>query len=115
MHLYFLQEFSDLHGEALQVVANCMNDREAVQKIHEDGGLARLMDFVLIPNNPEIQSTAIKCLTRVAQSCKHTYKKVEHKKLLYHCTAITVFFCCFLFFYADGYECAFSGKPQSSP
>ncbi|XP_037549782.1 armadillo repeat-containing protein 3 [Nematolebias whitei] len=72
------KEFSDLHGEALQVVANCLSDREAVQQIHEDGGLARLMDFVLIPNNPEIQSTAIKCLTRVAQSSES--RKVLHEQ-----------------------------------
>lgn len=70
MFFYILQDFSDLHAEALQVVANCLCDSESVQLIQKDGGLTRLMDFLLTPNMPEIQSSAAKCITRVAQSCK---------------------------------------------
>lgn len=70
--LYFLQDFSDLHAEALEVVANCVSDSESLQLIHKDGGLTRLMEFVLTPNMPEIQSSAVKCIARVAQSCKRT-------------------------------------------
>lgn len=68
--LYILQNFSDLHAEVLQVVANCLCDGESVQLINKDGGLTRLMEFLLTPNMPEIQSSAVKCITRVAQSCK---------------------------------------------
>ncbi|XP_067342059.1 armadillo repeat-containing protein 3 isoform X2 [Channa argus] len=69
-------EFSDLHVEALQVVANCLCDSESVQLIHKGAGLTRLMDFVLTSNTPEIQSTAVKCITRVAQDS-------ENRKLLH--------------------------------
>lgn len=80
-YYYFFQEFSDLHIEALQVVANCLSDPEAVQQIHKGGGLERLMGFILTPNNPEIQSTAITCLSRVAQNCKHIYKKIDEHRI----------------------------------
>lgn len=64
---YILQNFRDLHAEALQVVANCLCECESV---HKDGGLTRLMEFLLTPNTPDIQSWAVKCIARVAQSCK---------------------------------------------
>lgn len=67
---YFFQDFHDLHAEALQVVANCLSDSKSLQVIHKGGGLTRLMEFVLTPNLPEIQSNAVKCIARVAQSCK---------------------------------------------
>uniref|UniRef100_A0A7N6AGX4 Armadillo repeat containing 3 n=1 Tax=Anabas testudineus TaxID=64144 RepID=A0A7N6AGX4_ANATE len=78
-HIYFyiLQDFSDLHAEALQVVANCLSDSESVQLIHKDGGLTRLMDFLLTPNMPEIQSNAVKCISRVAKSSEN--RKVLHE------------------------------------
>uniref|UniRef100_A0A3Q2U0F0 Armadillo repeat containing 3 n=1 Tax=Fundulus heteroclitus TaxID=8078 RepID=A0A3Q2U0F0_FUNHE len=63
-------DLADLHGEALHIVANCLRDGETLQLIHNDGGLARLMDFVLAPSTPAIQSTAVQCLSRVAQSCE---------------------------------------------
>ncbi|KAM4544134.1 armadillo repeat-containing protein 3 [Fundulus diaphanus] len=63
-------DLADLHGEALHTVANCLMDGETLQLIHNNGGLARLMDFVLAPSTPAIQSTAVQCLSRVAQSCE---------------------------------------------
>nr|XP_020465302.1 armadillo repeat-containing protein 3 isoform X2 [Monopterus albus] len=71
-----VQDFSDLHAEALQVVTNCLCDTESLQLLHRGGGLTRLMDFLLTPYRPEIQSTAIKCITRVAQGS-------ENRKLLH--------------------------------
>ncbi|XP_047205192.1 armadillo repeat-containing protein 3 isoform X2 [Girardinichthys multiradiatus] len=68
MDLLHNMHLTDLHAEALHVVANCLSDSETLQLIHNNGGLARLMDFVLTPQTPGIQSTAVKCLTRVAQS-----------------------------------------------
>ncbi|KAM4719112.1 armadillo repeat-containing protein 3 [Anableps anableps] len=68
MGLLSNMELTDLHAEALHTVANCLVDIETLQLIHSNGGLARLMDFVLTPNNPGLQSTAVKCLTRVAET-----------------------------------------------
>lgn len=78
LSVYFLQDFSDLHVEALQVVANCLSDSESLQLIHKGGGLKRLMEFVLTPNMSEIQYNAVKCITRVAQSrkCRRSKKKI---------------------------------------
>ncbi|KAM7390610.1 hypothetical protein PAMA_008677 [Pampus argenteus] len=70
------KDFSDLHAEALQVVANCMSDSESVQLINKGGGLTKLMEFVLTPTTPEIQTNTVKCITRVAQSS-------ENRKLLH--------------------------------
>uniref|UniRef100_A0A3B5A5T2 Armadillo repeat containing 3 n=1 Tax=Stegastes partitus TaxID=144197 RepID=A0A3B5A5T2_9TELE len=76
--LSFLQDFRDLHADALQVVANCLSDSESVQLIHNGGGLTRLMEIVLTPNMPEIQSNTVKCITRVAQSSES--REVLHKQ-----------------------------------
>lgn len=73
---HFLQEFNDLHAEALTVVLNCINDSESLQVIHRGGGLMRLMEFVLTRNMPEIQSNAVRCITRAAQSCKHRKRQL---------------------------------------
>lgn len=70
LSVYFLQDFSDLHVEALQVLANCLSDSGSLQLIHKGGGLKRLIEFVLTPNMSEIQYNAVKCITRVAQSRK---------------------------------------------
>ncbi|KAM9333532.1 armadillo repeat-containing protein 3-like [Pholidichthys leucotaenia] len=67
-------DFSDLHAVALQVVSNCLSD--SVQLIHMGEGLNRIMEFVLKPNTPEIQSNTVKCITRVAQNS-------ESRKLLH--------------------------------
>lgn len=48
-----------------------MSDSESFQLINKGGGLTRLMEFVLTPTAPEIQSNTVKCIARVAQSCKH--------------------------------------------
>ncbi|XP_069561620.1 armadillo repeat-containing protein 3 [Brachyistius frenatus] len=69
-------DFSDLHAEALLVVVNCLSDSESVHLIHKGGGLTKLMEFVLTPSMPEIQSGTVKCITMVARSC-------ESRKLLH--------------------------------
>uniref|UniRef100_A0A667X9B5 Armadillo repeat containing 3 n=1 Tax=Myripristis murdjan TaxID=586833 RepID=A0A667X9B5_9TELE len=69
-------DFSDLHVEALQVLANCVGESESVHLIHQGGGLTRLMQFVLTPSGPEVQSSAVKCISRVAQNS-------ETRKLLH--------------------------------
>uniref|UniRef100_A0A8C6LNI9 Armadillo repeat containing 3 n=1 Tax=Nothobranchius furzeri TaxID=105023 RepID=A0A8C6LNI9_NOTFU len=73
-----VSKLTDLHAEALQVMANCLSDSETVQLIHSNGGLARLLEFILTPNTPEIKCITIKCLTRVAQSSES--RKVLHEQ-----------------------------------
>lgn len=78
-HLHFVififpQDFSDLHVDTLRVVANCLGDSETSQMIHESGGLARLMEFVLITEVAEIRDNAVMCIAKAAQSCKHSRK-----------------------------------------
>lgn len=68
----FPQDFSDLHVDTLRVVANCLGDSETSQMIHESGGLARLMEFVLITEVAEIRDNAVMCIAKAAQSCKHS-------------------------------------------
>ncbi|XP_054893466.1 armadillo repeat-containing protein 3-like isoform X2 [Poeciliopsis prolifica] len=69
---------NDLHAEALQTVSNCLGDMETLQLIHKNGGLIRLMEFVLAPSSPEIQCIAIKCITMAAQSSES--RDVLHKQ-----------------------------------
>lgn len=66
-----LQDFTDLHVEALQVFFNCLSDSESEQEIHQNGGLERLIEFILTSTKPEIHFIAIKCITRVAEKCKY--------------------------------------------
>lgn len=73
--LYSSQDFSDLHVEALQVVANCLSDSESLQLIHKSGGLMRLMEFLLAPSMPEIQYNAVKCICSAAQSRKSNTRR----------------------------------------
>ncbi|XP_008436791.1 armadillo repeat-containing protein 3 [Poecilia reticulata] len=73
-------EFNDLHAEALQTVSNCLGDIETLHIIHLNGGLTRLGEFVLTPSSPEIQSIAIKCITRAAQSSES--RKVFHEQMI---------------------------------
>uniref|UniRef100_A0A3Q3W2W6 EDR1/CTR1/ARMC3-like peptidase-like domain-containing protein n=1 Tax=Mola mola TaxID=94237 RepID=A0A3Q3W2W6_MOLML len=63
-----LDDFCDLHVEALQVVVNFLTDSESLHLIHQDGGLTRLMEFFLTPNISEVQCSAVECITRVAHS-----------------------------------------------
>lgn len=67
----YLQDFTDLHVEALQVLFNCLSDSESEQEIHQYGGLERLIEFILTSTKPEIHFIAIKCITRVAEKCKY--------------------------------------------
>lgn len=64
------KEFIDLHVDTLRVVANCLSDSETSQMIHESGGLARLMEFVLITEVPDIRNNAVTCLAKAALNRK---------------------------------------------
>nr|XP_015810842.2 armadillo repeat-containing protein 3 isoform X3 [Nothobranchius furzeri] len=62
----------DVKKNSLQVIFNL------VQLIHSNGGLARLLEFILTPSSPEIKCITIKCLTRVAQNSES--RKVLHEQ-----------------------------------
>ncbi|CAM9232547.1 unnamed protein product [Bubo scandiacus] len=59
-------EFSDLHVEALAVLANCLEDVHTLQLIHQTGGLKKLLSFVGVSTVPSIQKNAAKAITRAA-------------------------------------------------
>lgn len=74
----FVQDFHDLHAEALQTLSNCLSDSQTVKLVHQSRGLTRLLQFLQTPNAPEVQSAAVDCLTKVAQSR-------EHRNLFFKC------------------------------
>ncbi|KAM9839683.1 armadillo repeat-containing protein 3 [Aulostomus maculatus] len=79
------ESFSDLHAAALQVVANCMSNRENLELIQTSGGLTCLMEFLTTVTLPEIQSSVCKCIARVAQSsenCKQLHEQNVEKSLV---------------------------------
>ncbi|XP_074754073.1 armadillo repeat-containing protein 3 [Athene noctua] len=59
-------EFSDLHVEALAVLANCLEDVHTLQLIRQTGGLKKLLTFVGVSTVPSIQKNAAKAITRAA-------------------------------------------------
>uniref|UniRef100_W5LNM7 Armadillo repeat containing 3 n=1 Tax=Astyanax mexicanus TaxID=7994 RepID=W5LNM7_ASTMX len=71
-----VQEFSDLHADALRVIFNCLEDTESVKLIQGNGGLEKLLQFVITPTTPEVQTNAVKAIARVAESS-------ETRKLLH--------------------------------
>ncbi|KAM9712497.1 armadillo repeat-containing protein 3 [Menidia menidia] len=78
-------DFSDLHADALEVLANCLSDSDTVRLIHQSGGLMRLIEFVLTPNMPHIQCTTVKCLARMAmntESCTVLHEQEVEKVLV---------------------------------
>ncbi|GAB0184782.1 armadillo repeat-containing protein 3 [Grus japonensis] len=65
--IYLLvQEFSDLHVEALAVLGNCLEDVHTLQLIQQTGGLKKLLSFVGVSTVPDIQKNAAKAITRAA-------------------------------------------------
>ncbi|KAG9347730.1 hypothetical protein JZ751_003744 [Albula glossodonta] len=72
------EELSDLHGEALQVISNCLQDTEALLLIQQTGGLERLLQFVLMPAPPEVQMNATKAISRAAQITENRRVLHEH-------------------------------------
>lgn len=45
--------------------------------IHESGGLARLMEFVLITEVADVRNSAVTCLAKAALNCKQSLKTVD--------------------------------------
>ncbi|KAK2536448.1 Armc3 [Columba guinea] len=65
--IYLLvQEFSDLHVEALAVLGNCLEDVHALQLLQQTGGLKKLLSFVGVSAVPDIQKNAAKAIAKAA-------------------------------------------------
>uniref|UniRef100_W5N1R4 Armadillo repeat containing 3 n=1 Tax=Lepisosteus oculatus TaxID=7918 RepID=W5N1R4_LEPOC len=71
------KEFSDLHVEALQVISNCLEDKEAMHLIQETGGLDKLLQFAETATLPEVQMNATKAISRAAQDSEN--RKILHE------------------------------------
>ncbi|XP_049654164.1 armadillo repeat-containing protein 3 isoform X3 [Accipiter gentilis] len=61
-----INEFSDLHVEALAVLGNCLEDVCTLQLIQQTGGLKKLLSLVGVSTVPDIQKNAAKAITKAA-------------------------------------------------
>uniref|UniRef100_A0A803SUS4 Armadillo repeat containing 3 n=1 Tax=Anolis carolinensis TaxID=28377 RepID=A0A803SUS4_ANOCA len=61
-----VQEFNDLHVEALGVVANCLEDVETVQLFQETGSLRKLLMFTEVSTLPDFQRNAARAIAKAA-------------------------------------------------
>lgn len=66
LHLLNVQEFNDLHVEALGVVANCLEDVDTMQLIQETGGLRKLLTFTEVSTLTDFQKNAAKAIAKAA-------------------------------------------------
>uniref|UniRef100_A0A4W3GUU8 Armadillo repeat containing 3 n=1 Tax=Callorhinchus milii TaxID=7868 RepID=A0A4W3GUU8_CALMI len=71
-------DFTDLHVEALTVLANCLEDVETMQVIRETGGLEKFLTFVTTSTLPEAQKRAAKAITASARNCEN--RKFFHEQ-----------------------------------
>ncbi|XP_074748485.1 armadillo repeat-containing protein 3 [Strix uralensis] len=76
-------EFSDLHVEALAVLANCLEDVHTLQLIHQTGGLKKLLSFVGVSTVPSIQKNAAKAITRAAYDSEN--RKILNQEEIEKC------------------------------
>lgn len=82
-YVFSLQEFNDLHGRALRVISNCLEDGESMQLIQGLGGLEQLLQFVVTPTLSEVQANAVKAIARVAENGTKTHTQFPLIRLDY--------------------------------
>ncbi|KAM8881736.1 armadillo repeat-containing protein 3 isoform X1 [Synchiropus splendidus] len=73
-------EFADLHVEALRTVVHCLCDSESLRLLHKDGGLTKLMEFVVKAPSPEIQSSAAKCIAMIVK-CVESHLQLHEQNV----------------------------------
>ncbi|XP_048417175.1 armadillo repeat-containing protein 3 isoform X3 [Stegostoma tigrinum] len=61
-------EFSDLHADALHVLANCLEEAQNVTIIRESGALEKFLLFLAASSFPEAQRHATNAITRSARN-----------------------------------------------
>ncbi|XP_012995205.2 armadillo repeat-containing protein 3 isoform X1 [Esox lucius] len=75
------REFCDLHGEALRVFSNCLEDGDSLQPIREAGGLQTLLRFVSTPARSDVQTQAARLVCRVAQSSENCRRLLHEQDI----------------------------------
>ncbi|XP_019387653.1 PREDICTED: armadillo repeat-containing protein 3 isoform X4 [Crocodylus porosus] len=78
-----VQEFNDLHVEALAVVANCLEDVDTMQLIQQTGGLKKLLSFAETSTIPDIQKNAAKAISKAAYDSEN--RKILHEQEVEKC------------------------------
>ncbi|OXB56045.1 hypothetical protein ASZ78_005381 [Callipepla squamata] len=82
--IYLLvQEFNDLHVEALAVLGNCLEDVHTMQLIQQTGGLKKLLSFVGVSTVPDIQKNAAKAIAKAA--CDFENRKILNEEDVENC------------------------------
>ncbi|XP_021242945.1 armadillo repeat-containing protein 3 isoform X4 [Numida meleagris] len=76
-------EFSDLHAEALAVLANCLEDVHTMQLIQQTGGLKKLLSFVGVSAVPDIQKNAAKAIAKAAYDSEN--RKILNEEDVENC------------------------------
>uniref|UniRef100_A0A8C8BM15 Armadillo repeat containing 3 n=1 Tax=Otus sunia TaxID=257818 RepID=A0A8C8BM15_9STRI len=76
-------ELSDLHVEALAVLANCLEDVHTLQLIHQTGGLKKILSFVGVSTVPSMQKNAAKAITRAAYDSEN--RKILNQEEVEQC------------------------------
>ncbi|XP_037366627.1 armadillo repeat-containing protein 3-like [Talpa occidentalis] len=72
------KDLSDLHIEALLVIANCLEDMDTMVLIHQTGGLKKLLTFAENSTIPDIQKNAAKAITKAAYNCMSHFIQTKH-------------------------------------
>ncbi|XP_051856765.1 armadillo repeat-containing protein 3 isoform X3 [Antechinus flavipes] len=78
-----VQEFNDLHIEALAVLANCLEDLDTMQQLQQAGGLRKLLAFAENTTFPDIQKNATKAIARAAYDPET--RKILHEQGVEKC------------------------------
>ncbi|XP_012586689.1 PREDICTED: armadillo repeat-containing protein 3-like isoform X2 [Condylura cristata] len=77
------KDLSDLHTEALLVIANCLEDRDTMVLIQQTGGLKKLLTFAENSTIPDIQKNAAKAITKAAYNSEN--RKFFHEQEVEKC------------------------------
>ncbi|XP_012586725.1 PREDICTED: armadillo repeat-containing protein 3-like isoform X2 [Condylura cristata] len=77
------KDLSDLHTEALLVIANCLEDSDTMMLIQQTGGLKKLLTFAENSTIPDIQKNAAKAITKAAYNSEN--RKFFHEQEVEKC------------------------------
>ncbi|XP_012622757.1 armadillo repeat-containing protein 3 isoform X2 [Microcebus murinus] len=77
------KELSDLHVEALSVIANCLEDLDTMMFIQQTGNLKKLLLFAENSAIPDVQKNAAKAITKAADDAEN--RKLFHEQEVEKC------------------------------
>ncbi|XP_060017444.1 armadillo repeat-containing protein 3 isoform X1 [Lagenorhynchus albirostris] len=77
------KELSDLHIEALSVLANCLEDMDTMVMIQQTGDLKKLLSFAENSTIPDIQKNAARAITKAAYDPEN--RKLFHEQEVEKC------------------------------